>query len=975
MNLSLRRIALACLAGSLTIGIAQAQGPTTQGPTTQEPAAEKQVAGDQQPAPKTVTAKEAAEEAARILNAQLDQAAMRPADQTRLTFNFTGAKWEAVLDWFCEEAGFSKQFDTFPPGTVNFVDKQTYSIGQTQDLLNRLLLDRGYALVRRGRMVFLVDLGAPLAAEYISEIAELVTVDELKERSLSDIVTCIFPLGSMSADDASEQLPQMIGPSGRVVVLASARQAKVTESAGKLLAIRTVIEESKEEVIELKLKHRGADEVLEVTRPLVGLEPGLNTNEEIKISVGLYGDRIYATGRADKLSVLQNMVKMADQPLEVAADDTVELKEPEFRTHIVKTADVASVFDVAQTMLDGDPVARIAIEPATKALILFARPDSHDMISKLIAKMEGEGEQFKVLSLRQLDPAQAILSINKYFGITDEGGDGPVVDGDPTTGKLWIRGTSSEIAQVEKLIGGLEGEDILGDLGGKIRVLPYTGSGAEEVLQQVEQMWPLLGRPNKIHTITPARGSGTSKPGMPERHIDRDADRGKKMSPMKQIQSEQNDSRERLPDTLDTRNGRPLYHFVVEPDAKPINGQQKIRIGKADITVQVTPAGIVIASDDTEALDAFESLMARLAPPTASASDLPTIVWLKYAKADATAELIAAIMGGAESSLSSLGDSLTGGVGGMLGGLLGGGGGGGGGGESSSKSILTTSGTVLITADNRLNALFIQANAVDMATIEMILEKVDRMESPEDVELVSKPRLIQLVYQDAASIGEIIKKLMGDRIAGAASSGSGGRGGQTSPQDFIAALRGGGGGGGGRGGRGGGNGTAPSEPAKISLEVDAQSNMLIVIATEQDFAEVESLAKQLDIAGQAKQEIVVPVALPANMNPESVIAALEAVIGKKAEIQTAANGESGRPNATGGGTQGTDQARIDAFRRLQQGAAGGGGFGGRGGAPGGIGGGRGGGGGPGGGGRGGGGGGGRGGGGGPGGGGGGRGGR
>ena len=130
MNLSLRRIALACLAGSLTIGIAQAQGPTTQGPTTQEPAAEKQVAGDQQPAPKTVTAKEAAEEAARILNAQLDQAAMRPADQTRLTFNFTGAKWEAVLDWFCEEAGFSKQFDTFPPGTVNFVDKQTYSIGQ-----------------------------------------------------------------------------------------------------------------------------------------------------------------------------------------------------------------------------------------------------------------------------------------------------------------------------------------------------------------------------------------------------------------------------------------------------------------------------------------------------------------------------------------------------------------------------------------------------------------------------------------------------------------------------------------------------------------------------------------------------------------------------------------------------------------------------------------------------------------------------
>ena len=149
-------MALACLVGLLTVGIAVAQPPAAQPPA----GVAEQPAG-QVPAQ---TPAVLAAQAAQILNDQLDQLGTRPRDQARLKFNFTGAKWETVLDWFCEEAGLSKQFDKFPPGTVNFVDeKQTYSIAQTQDLLNRLLLDRGFSLVLRGRMVFLIDQSAPLA--------------------------------------------------------------------------------------------------------------------------------------------------------------------------------------------------------------------------------------------------------------------------------------------------------------------------------------------------------------------------------------------------------------------------------------------------------------------------------------------------------------------------------------------------------------------------------------------------------------------------------------------------------------------------------------------------------------------------------------------------------------------------------------------------------------------------------------------
>jgi hypothetical protein len=624
----------------------------------------------------------------------------------------------------------------------------------------------------------------------------------------------------------------------------------------------------------------------------------------------------------------------------------------------VKTADITAVFDVLQTLLQGTPDARVAIEPSTKSIIALARPDTQKEITRIVAQMEGNGEDFKVLTLRRLDPAQALASINKYFGITEEGGDGPTVDGDPVTGKLWIRGTPDEIASVEKLIEGLEGQDELGDLNGKVRILPYSGQQALDAINQVESLWPITGRANRIRSFSPSRGAGReSQNGIKERRIDREVDRrpAPQMKPVEMRPSDLDARRKTRPST------NYAYHLVGENNAPAAqtsseqrNSEQRIVVPGAgsDIIVQLTPAGIMIASEDTEALDAFEQLLSRFAPPTNVASDLPTIFWLKYTKADVTAELVAAILGGAESSMSSMTDSLMGGAGGMLGGLMGMATGGGGGDEpSSSKNILTSTGSVTITADPRLNALFVQANPSDLAMIEQILEKVDRMESPEDIELVSKPMLIPVYYQDAADVASTVKEVFADRMAGAENSGAGGRGGgggQPSPQDFIAALRGGG-----RGGRGGGQ-AATSEPNKITIAVDAKSNSLIVTATPQDFEEVKVLVEALDEGGQAQKEEVVTVTVPGNVNPEAMVQAIEALLGTTVEKTGDAAQTASRSAAGGTGSQPSDAARsaaIEAFRaRIGAGGFGGGRGGalggGRGGAPGGGLGGRGGGGGP-----------------------------
>lgn len=889
------------------------------------------------------------------------QAAMPAAKSSlgksgELSFNFSGVTWPAVLEWFADEADLALQLDQVPIGSWTFADPtRKYSVSEALDVINLALLKRGYCLVRRGRMLQVIDLEEQNADKLISELAELVRPEQLEERGRSDIVSCVFPLGSMTADAAKEELALMIGPWGRVIVLDSARQVKVTEAADKLIAIRDLLKQASTadtDVVEIVLEHRAADEILELARPLLGLEPGENSTEGIRISVGLFGDRLYAAGLPGKTGLLEKLVEKADQPLtSTDSEEGAELTTPVFQTHSVRSADSATVFDVLQTLLAGTPDARIAIDPKTNAIVAWARPETQQVIVKSIMEMEGSGQDFKVIDLKRLDPAQALLTINKFFGITEEGGDGPIVDGDPTTGKLWIRGTTDQITLVEKLLVELEGGDSLGALSEKVRILPYTGRAAEEALGQVEALWPVTGRANKIRTLSPSRrGTGTA----PRSEMPR-------TQPRSGAIIEAPDARF----TPKPNAGEGNFRFVTEPvspqrptaqapaaqiQATPevaspsdtkANPQTTINVGGADIVVQFTPAGMIIASDDTAALDAFQSLLDSVASPSALASDLPTIIWLKYIKADVAAELISSVLGGAESSISSAVDSVAGGLGGGMLGLLGGLGGlgGGGGDASASKSVLTSTGSVNIVPDARLNALIVQANAVDLQMIELILEKVDIAESPEDIEIVAKPALIPVIYQEAQDVANIVKSLLGDRIAGAQASSGRGGGGQPSPQDFIAALRGGG-----RGGRGGGGGdSTASERSKISVAVDTKSNSLVVIATPQDFKEIEELVRKLDQSSMVNEETIMTYSTNGSVNPDVMKLALESILGTQASSTSdgANSGSSAPSSSQRSGSTGSSaseiQQRIEAFRaRFGSGGfgsrgSGGGGFGSRGG--------------------------------------------
>ncbi|WDQ15153.1 secretin N-terminal domain-containing protein [Rhodopirellula sp. P2] len=866
-----------------------------------------------------------------------------PSADKELSFNFSGAPWADVLRWFSEQADLSLQMDGSPAGTVNFSDPtQTYSVGEGLDLINRLLLDRGWAVVRRGRMLLLVDLEAENAEKLISEMAELVTPDTFDQRGNSDIVRCVFPLGGLSPEEAREELAQIIGPWGRINVLAGARQVVVTETVGKLRTIESVLsaaEEAQSSVVEITLQHRAAEEILEVARPLVGLEPGVNLGDDLRISVSLYGDRVFATGSPAKLSLLKSIFTKADKAMPGSEDaEEVEIIKPVLKTHSVASANMQTAFDVLQTMLAGTPETRIALDTKRGVIVASARPETQALIAETIAELEGDGDNFAIINLRRLEPANALLTINKFFGVTEAGGQGPTVDGDPETGRLWVRGTTAQIETVKRLIDELENDPLAGGLGENVRVLPMSGSSANQTLRQLESLWPMTGRENRLRVIVPTSseddqlqdGSRNTQPiGQPRpRDLDQEASWNRR------------DSRAddqylvRALDDFDVNTSAGSDQTEVESQA-PIAGPTLLEDefanphAGAEIVVQMTPAGLVIASKDSEALDAFEQLLSSISTSSGMASDLPTIFRLKFIKAEVASELVASVLGGSESSSGSLTESVMGGLGGgMLGGLLGMGGGGG---EevSSSRSILTSRGSVNIVADGHLNSLIVQASPADLEFIRLVIREIDQEESPELVRTVPQPRLIPVIYQEAADVATLVKAVFAEKMFQEQSAGGGGGGRQPSPEDIINAFRGGG-----RGGRGGG-GTAEkakSEPTKIIVAVDERSNSLVVTATPQDFQQVQELVEILDQQGMEQEEQTVVMPIAGGVRAEVLQQALESMLGVKATTATSTSGSSssGTSSAAPTGSSAEDvQRRIEFFRSR---------FGGGGGAPGGIGG-------------------------------------
>ncbi|MBN8624490.1 MAG: hypothetical protein J0M17_03275, partial [Planctomycetes bacterium] len=121
--------------------------------------------------------------------------AAKPVDKAnvKLKFNFRFQPWGDVLDWFAQQADLSLVMDSPPPGTLNYTDTREYTPAEALDLMNGVLLTKGYTLVRRERMLMVVNLedGIP------PNLVPFVPLERLDALGEFELATTLFPLGKL----------------------------------------------------------------------------------------------------------------------------------------------------------------------------------------------------------------------------------------------------------------------------------------------------------------------------------------------------------------------------------------------------------------------------------------------------------------------------------------------------------------------------------------------------------------------------------------------------------------------------------------------------------------------------------------------------------------------------------------------------------------------------------------------------------
>jgi type II secretory pathway component GspD/PulD (secretin) len=436
-----------------------------------------------------------------------------PAAEERLTFNFRYQPWQDVLDWFAEQAGLSLLVESPPPGTFNYRDSRSYSPAEALDVLNSVLLTKGYTLVRKDRMLVVVNLEDGIPPNLVPDVP----LEELDKRGEFELIRVLFPVWNMTPEQAAEEVQPLLGPQGKAITLPQARQIQVTETAGRLRTIRSIINAVEQPDLvtagmrEFKLKYLTYEAAMPTIRQMMGIpsEASGTPDGTVQITKSATDEKLLFRGNAQHAARLEEILRLIDVP-EAAAGIA---GAPQLEVYSLTQADPDAVKDALEILLRDDPTVRLSADDENGFLVAIARPAQQATIRATIDQMQNDGRDVDVIYLANVDPSVAVLAINKLFGGTGDEPDprAPKVDADMTSRRLLVRGTASQVAEIRAMLRKM-GESEEGEGGGiaatrqRVRVLPLTGAAARTALSQIEQIWPSVSA-NRIRIISPS-GSG-----------------------------------------------------------------------------------------------------------------------------------------------------------------------------------------------------------------------------------------------------------------------------------------------------------------------------------------------------------------------------------------------------------------------------------------------------------------------------------
>jgi hypothetical protein len=984
---------------------APTEGETKPAP---EPAGEPARGTETEPPPKSEDAPSGFEDE-QVQPRQADDlpVGLQRTSDGKLRFSFENAQWEPVINWFADECGFSFQpTDDYPEGSFTYHDDEEYTVLEALDQLNHALSLRGYTLVRNRKMLVLRSDRRPPPDELIEDV----TPEQLKDRGKYEIMRCIYDLADLEGSEIDREVERVVSSRNRdsVVYVPSAKKLFVRDIGERLRVVKDMLDEARRlrmeansEVDTYEMQNVVFVELMGVVRPMLGNmveRDGNYAMEDGSLTVvQAPGTRLlYLKGTPKRIEEFKKVAAKVD--VAVKADPNQTYEKPYLRTYPVPN-DPTLVFQILNTVLEGREV-KLDQDPVTGAIVLLGRKDDHEMTVMTIDEVVGQANNFARFELKNRTGDEVVEMLQKLFrqDPDEPTTSGPIFIIDSVSDNLIVKASPQEITFIRKVIEEFDVSTGTTSSGVRTntRLIPSTDLEGDRILSEFETIWPTSGRRNRIKVVSPGeRMNGSSRrrglptyPPAEDRQAPADERQDQKptrlpgddATPQPKAPEDSGKVDEKKSGNLNIPVyfvSAPLSHQETDPKQEEddsekkqkaqapdyIPPQQQPSVPDAPVTIEWTPSGIVITSDDLDALDDAEQLIRELLNES-SEPQVPQVFQIKYRRADEVKGLLETVlgissgsggggggMGGIPGMIGNMASNMIGGAGGdILGGLLGGGGTSG----SGDATTLELEGSVTFVEDIRLNVLYVMgATEYDLDLISELVDFIDQPEAPHAPDFLGPTWLIKVKYRDPEELKTLVEKQYAALLTGGGSGGAGGGdpAAQAAQQQaqmmqqmqraMQQAM------GGGRGGRGGGQDADEMKP-KAVLGVDKEKSYLLVTGPKYIYEQINNLVLELDIKESPDDDNDRKmIAGEGSMNANDLAQMLKAMYPDKIDIvvpdettstsSPGSNRPGGQPGQAGGGGGQTGNPFADMMQQIQQrqqqnrGGMGGGGRGGQGG--------------------------------------------
>lgn len=387
--------------------------------------------------------------------AALQETTEATAQDPQLRFSFDQQPWQDVLNWFARQADLSLVVDQLPPGEFTYSDTRTYSPTESIDLLNSVLMTKNFTLVRKDKMLIVLNTQNGVPYDLIPKI----DVTELAARGRFELVTVAFPLEGRPLDTVKNEIEPLIGTLGRVYPMPATGQMQVTETAGKMSAIQALIQSIPKPQPPKKPEPKPQPPA-QVLKPYAVRDLDLQPTADL-LTKAVGGIRATVDEKTNQIFIYATEAQHVaiDSVLETLRanpqEDRVEVQSYDYRT--------ADPTQLTAQLVAISPNAVVQADPALKRLVVVAPMTDQALIKQAIEKIEGPATvtlQLKAFDVDRDDQTQIVATVEEMVP-------GIKITAQPELDKLLVIGNAEQQTQVTQLLTQFQEQGLLEQPSGK----------------------------------------------------------------------------------------------------------------------------------------------------------------------------------------------------------------------------------------------------------------------------------------------------------------------------------------------------------------------------------------------------------------------------------------------------------------------------------------------------------------------------